>query len=287
MKIKDVIECLKEEGTWVRWNRCTRDRVLLGDDDQEVKKIGVCWVATNKVIEQALKKEINFIISHENIFYTTGTHLETKLVESIEYKKELLSKGNICVYRCHDVWDSIPEYGVSDVWAKKLGFDFKDRVINSYYQHADIPKQTVSELATHVANVLKVDGEEGVYVFGDVNKEVSHLAMGTGAATNIFDMLEFNPDVVICGPCFNYANYGIMAAKSAETISELTNIPAFAIMSQECEKAIETYKDKVTILKMPKKGGIGLNESLSAMCEYAKMLVDKKDTAEFLEKHAY
>ena len=57
--------------------------------------------------------------------------------------------------------------------------------------------------------------------------------------------------------------------------------------SQECEKAIETYKDKVTILKMPKKGGIGLNESLSAMCEYAKMLVDKKDTAEFLEKHAY
>lgn len=115
MKIKDVIECLKEEGTWVRWNRCTRDRVLFGDDDQEVKKIGVCWVATNKVIEQALKKGINFIISHENIFYTTGTHLETKLVESIEHKKDLLSKGNICVYRCHDVWDSIPEYGVSDV----------------------------------------------------------------------------------------------------------------------------------------------------------------------------
>lgn len=33
MKIKDVIECLKEEGTWVCWNRCTRDRVLFGDDD--------------------------------------------------------------------------------------------------------------------------------------------------------------------------------------------------------------------------------------------------------------
>lgn len=197
MKIKDVIEILKEEGTWVRWNRCTRDRVLFGDDDQEVKKIGVCWVATNKVIEQALEKGINFIVSHENIFYTTGTHLETKLVESIEHKKGLLSKGNICVYRCHDVWDSIPNYGVSDVWAKKLGFDFRDRVINSYYQHADIPKQTVSELATHVANALKDDGEEGVYVFGNVNKEVSRLAIGTGAGTDIFEMLEFNPDVVI------------------------------------------------------------------------------------------
>lgn len=155
MKIKDVIECLKEEGTWVRWNRCTRDRVLFGDDDQEVKKIGVCWVATNRVIEQALEKGINFIISHENIFYTTGTHLETKLVESVEHKKDLLSKGHICVYRCHDVWDSIPEYGVSDIWAKKLGFDFRDRVINSYYQSANIPKQTVSEIAAHVSNVLK------------------------------------------------------------------------------------------------------------------------------------
>lgn len=50
MKIKDVIEILKQEGTWVRWNRCTRDRILFGDENQEVKKIGVCWVATNKII---------------------------------------------------------------------------------------------------------------------------------------------------------------------------------------------------------------------------------------------
>lgn len=51
MKIKDVIEILKQEGTWVRWNRCTRDRILFGNENQEVKKIGICWVATNKVIE--------------------------------------------------------------------------------------------------------------------------------------------------------------------------------------------------------------------------------------------
>lgn len=228
MKIKDVIECLKNEGTWVRWNRCTRDRVLFGDDDQEVKKIGVCWVATNKVIEQALKKGINFIISHENIFYTTGTHLETKLVESIEHKKDLLSKGNICVYRCHDVWDSIPEYGVSDVWAKKLGFDFRDRVINSYYQYADIPKQTVSQLAKHVANVLKDDGEDGVYVFGDVNKEVSHLAIGTGAGTDIFEMLEFNPDVVIV------ADDGITNYKDAQYAID-NDLPMIVVNHAGCE----------------------------------------------------
>ena len=35
MKIKDVIEILKQEGTWVRWNRCTRDRIYL---EMRIKK---------------------------------------------------------------------------------------------------------------------------------------------------------------------------------------------------------------------------------------------------------
>ena len=35
MKIKDVIEILKQEGTWVRWNRCTRDRILFGNENHK------------------------------------------------------------------------------------------------------------------------------------------------------------------------------------------------------------------------------------------------------------
>ena len=98
---------------------------------------------------------------------------------------------------------------------------------------------------------------------------------------------KFNPDVVICGPCFNYPGYGMMAAKTALTINEHTDIPAFAIMSKECEQAIAEFKDKVTILKMPKKGGTGLNEALSEMCTFARMLANKEDTASFIQEHAY
>ncbi len=98
---------------------------------------------------------------------------------------------------------------------------------------------------------------------------------------------KFNPDVVICGPCFNYPGYGMMAAKTALTINEHTDIPAFAIMSKECEQAIAEFKDKVTILKMPKKGGTGLNEALSEMCTFARMLANKEDIASFIQEHAY
>lgn len=98
---------------------------------------------------------------------------------------------------------------------------------------------------------------------------------------------KIQPDVVICGPCFNYGEYGIMAAKTALTIQEHTNIPAFAIMSQECETAIADYKDKVYILKMPKKGGTGLNQALSNMVTLAKRLVNKEDVSAFVKEHGY
>ena len=98
---------------------------------------------------------------------------------------------------------------------------------------------------------------------------------------------KLTPDVVICGPCFNYGNYGKMAAKTAQTINELTNIPAFAIMSEECGAAIDEFKDHVTILKMPKKGGTGLPQSLAMMCEFALKLAKKEDVSEMIREHAY
>ena len=41
------------------------------------------------------------------------------------------------------------------------------------------------------------------------------------------------------------------------------------------------------ILKMPKKGGTGLNEALSEMCVFARMLANKEDTTAFIQEHAY
>lgn len=98
---------------------------------------------------------------------------------------------------------------------------------------------------------------------------------------------KLQPDVVICGPCFNYASYATMAAGIATCINAHTDIPAFAIMSEECEQAIATYKNQVDILKMPKKGGIGLTQSLRVMCEMAEKKYKKEDTSSFMNEHGY
>lgn len=83
---------------------------------------------------------------------------------------------------------------------------------------------------------------------------------------------KLQPDIVICGPCFNYLGYSKMAAYVANNIQQQTSIPAFAAMSVENNEVISNYKDKICIVKTPKKGGSGLNEALENMCLVAQKM---------------
>lgn len=95
---------------------------------------------------------------------------------------------------------------------------------------------------------------------------------------------KLQPDVVMCGPALNYKDYASMAAKVAYDINETTGIPALAAMSIENEETVANFKDKVNIVVTPKKGGIGLNDSLNNMCQLAKALVNKEDVTSLTSK---
>ena len=98
---------------------------------------------------------------------------------------------------------------------------------------------------------------------------------------------KLKPDVVMCGPCFNYLNYGKMAARIAYDINQNTSSKAIAAMSDDNKETINEYKDKLCIIKTPKKGGIGLNESLEGMCVLAKALYQEKEIEEIKEKFCF
>ena len=98
---------------------------------------------------------------------------------------------------------------------------------------------------------------------------------------------KLKPDVVMCGPAFNYLGYGKMAANIAYDINQTTDVPAFAAMSIENVETINEFKDKVHIVKTPKKGGTGLNEALDGMCKLAKALTDKEDLNSITSKYCF
>lgn len=80
---------------------------------------------------------------------------------------------------------------------------------------------------------------------------------------------KLKADLVICGPAFNYRDYAEMASKICLAINAKTNAKAVTAMSVENKEVIAAYKTRIPILKMPKKGGFGLNDALLRICEYA------------------
>lgn len=95
---------------------------------------------------------------------------------------------------------------------------------------------------------------------------------------------KLHPDVVICGPAFNYADYASMCAKVAVDINNTTESKAFAAMSQENGDVIGEYKSQVMIVKTPKKGGLGLNDSLKNICRVAKAMAENSGDLEKLRQ---
>lgn len=52
MKIKNIIEFLESQGDWVN-RHFTRDHILIGTDETEIKSVIVCWVGNFRCNQQS------------------------------------------------------------------------------------------------------------------------------------------------------------------------------------------------------------------------------------------
>ena len=86
---------------------------------------------------------------------------------------------------------------------------------------------------------------------------------------------SFGADAVLCGPAMHYPNFGKMAAGLTAAFNEY-GIPAAAAMSAE-NPAVTDYHDRIPVIKMPKKGGIGLNDSYKNMAHFVSALAKGED----------
>ncbi|WP_081166479.1 GrdB-related putative oxidoreductase [Lactococcus garvieae] len=90
-------------------------------------------------------------------------------------------------------------------------------------------------------------------------------------------MLErLNIEGVICGPSFNYPAFSKMSLELAQYIQEEMKLKVICAMSEENESLISAYKEEIDIVKMPKKGGVGLNESYKTICKVLKAKENNK-----------
>ena len=95
---------------------------------------------------------------------------------------------------------------------------------------------------------------------------------------------KLNPDFVVCGPCFNFEDFSKMSAMISESILLKTSVNSCAMMSIENTTTIDTYSKSTPIVKMPKKGGTGLNESFSNLCELIDTTINKPENISLVKE---
>jgi len=75
-------------------------------------------------------------------------------------------------------------------------------------------------------------------------------------------ILKTKAEVLFAGPCFNDESYTEMAANVASFIEHQTDCKTYVACSKENEEIIQQFKEHTTMIEMPKKGAVGLNDAL-------------------------
>jgi putative NIF3 family GTP cyclohydrolase 1 type 2 len=119
-------------------------------------------------------------------------------IEGVSAKRRFIEESGIVILRCHDLWDRYPDIGITDGWAKLLGFSdpvFKDE----YFRVFDVSGRTAGDVARQVAKKVTPLGQEAVQFIGNESAQVKRVAIGYGAATPYRCFItELQADLAIC-----------------------------------------------------------------------------------------
>jgi putative NIF3 family GTP cyclohydrolase 1 type 2 len=187
MRAIDVDRHMRGVGTWVDWSS-TVDTFKCGDPQAEVRGIAVAWQSQWPALRAAHDAGCNLFVTHEPTFYVhrdddPGQYDDART----EAKRRWLAETGLVVYRCHDVWDVVPERGVRDSWARGLGLHGPPLAEDArrYYGLYPVEPQPLLDLARTLAARLRPLGQGQVQLHGDATHTVSRLAIGTGAACRV------------------------------------------------------------------------------------------------------
>lgn len=222
MTVRELIERIKEKTGAVIPLEETCDRLMAGDPDMEIKKIGCTFMATVDVIRKAAGEGVNFIITHEPTWFT-GTDRTDWVEEDPVYleKKKLLEDMHIAVWRFHDHMHMGHTDEIYAGYEKEFGWDaYRVEIADSEgYGEKDIasaefwknfgavyrlPKTTLKELCRFFKEKA---GMDVIQIVGNPDMTVERVSVLVGGGSlglgreeaPMIQMFRENIDVAICG----------------------------------------------------------------------------------------
>lgn len=136
--------------------------LLVGDFDSEIKKVLVSLEANEKVIDEAIKNNVNLIVTHHPFIFRKMNKINTRDLKGRLIHK--LIKNDIALYSMHTNFD-IAFDGLNDYFMEVMGFE--DCKILDITNRETLYKLAVYTPMTHEIVVRQALGESGAGYIGN------------------------------------------------------------------------------------------------------------------------
>ena len=191
------------------------DRIIIGNPDTKINKVGTVWTPYFRTLKNAVSMGINVLIAHEPTFYmhwdlddlekkgqnyfnNTPAPAKDQYLEALETKKRWIESNGLVIIRSHDVPDLIKNFGIPFGLGQKLGFRNEDIVRSKdYYNVYQVEIDSAANITRKIASKLRDLNQPGVEFYGDPDRPVSTVGLGTGCICDPREYSELKPDLCI------------------------------------------------------------------------------------------
>jgi putative NIF3 family GTP cyclohydrolase 1 type 2 len=251
---REVVAAI-QKNVGVPWNSETVDTFKAGNPDTPVTGIAVTMMATLDVLQRAVEKGENLIITHEPTFYN---HLD--IPEDMEQndpvwaaKRTFIEKHGLVVWRFHDHWHRRNPDGILVGVMHALGWEKYQNPANQYL--FTMPETTVERLAAEVANRLDTPV---LRVVGNPEMKVTRVALSPGSAGFVREtraLASDNVELLLVGETrewetVEYAADAVSAGK-AKALIVIGHVPSEQPGMEECARWLKTFVKEVPIEFVP------------------------------------
>lgn len=218
-----------------------------------IEKILICLEITNAVIDEAVRQNIDFIVTHHPLIFKGLSVIDQQTIEG-NYIIRLIKSG-ISVYSAHTSFDSVFG-GNNDYLADLLDLETV-RKLKTWTPNGEVESVgrigsfrepiTLEDAAEKVEKILKLT--EKVRVVGDPDKSIVEVAICTGAGTSSIDaVLKNNCDLFITGDVTHHTAQ--KAKESGLAVIDAGHYGTEKIFSENfAEKLKKATEDKVEIIE--------------------------------------
>lgn len=201
IKVCDVVTVIEDIAPLSLQESWDNSGLLIGYEYSDVTKVLTCLEINNDIMEEALDKNVDMIVTHHPLIFGVIRSLcMSNYNDSIIMK--LISSG-ISVYSCHTPFDKV-KGGNNDIIAEKLGLksvkNLRGEDVKSAAKmvekadEADIGRIGKFKYPLRFRQVLNLVASElqlslrQIRAVGDLNLDISKVGICTGAGADLMDM---------------------------------------------------------------------------------------------------